>query len=269
MKTLLIICEFFYINHSILIMVLFEIFASVLLVSAVSLVGIVTLALKEAKLRRILLYLVSFSAGTMLGGAFIHLIPEAAEGGFSITLSSSVLFGIVFSFALEKVIHWRHCHTPVGKGHPHPFAYMNLFGDFVHNFIDGLIIAASYIAGMPTGIATTVAVLLHEIPQEIGDFGVLIHGGFTRKKAVLYNFLTALSAVLGAAVAVVASSAIQGAGTFLLGLAAGGFIYIAASDLIPELHKSSTCDSFSSRAFVQMMILVIGMIVMYSLTLLE
>jgi zinc and cadmium transporter len=250
-------------------MVLFEIFASVILVSAISLVGIITLSLKDRSLRRILLYLVSFSAGTMLGGAFLHLIPEAAEDGFTLMLSLSVLFGIMLSFALEKVIHWRHCHAPVGEGHPHSFAYMNLFGDFVHNFIDGLIIAASYLASIPIGIATTLAVLFHEIPQEIGDFGVLLHGGFSKKKAILYNFITALSAVLGAGIAIVASSAIEGSGVFLLGLAAGGFIYIALTDLIPEIHKSSTCDAFTSRAFAQLLVLVLGIGVMYGLLLLE
>jgi zinc and cadmium transporter len=250
-------------------MVLFEIFASVILVSAVSLIGIITLSLKDRSLRRILLYLVSFSAGTMLGGAFLHLMPEAAAEGFTLTLSFSVLFGVVLSFTLEKVIHWRHCHAPVGKGHPHSFAYMNLFGDFVHNFIDGLIIAASYLAGIPVGIATTLAVLFHEIPQEIGDFGVLLHGGFSKRKAITYNFITALSAVLGAAIAVVASAAIEGAGVFLLGLAAGGFIYIALTDLVPELHRSSTCDAFTSRAFGQLLVLMAGMGIMYALLLIE
>ena len=250
-------------------MALLYIFASVILVSLISLVGIVTLSLSDRRLRSILLYMVSFAAGTMLGGAFIHLIPEAAAGGFTQTVSFSVLFGILMSFAVEKVIHWRHCHNPSGEGHPHPFAYMNLFGDFIHNMIDGLIIAASYIASIPTGIATTIAVMLHEIPQEIGDFGVLIHGGFTKKKAILYNFLTALSAVIGAAVAVLASAAIEGSGVFLLGLAAGGFIYIASTDLIPELHRSSTCDSPTSRSLVQLLFLVLGVLIMYSLVLLE
>lgn len=246
-------------------MVVLEIIVSVLIVSAVSLVGITMLSLRDRDLRRILLYLVSFSAGTMLGGAFLHLIPEAAEEGFGLTISFSVLFGIALSFTLEKVIHWRHCHAPVGRGHPHPFAYMNLFGDFVHNFIDGLIIAAGYLASIPTGIATTFAVLFHEIPQEIGDFGVLIHGGFTKRKAILYNFLTALSALIGAALAIIASSLITGSTTFLLGFAAGGFIYIALTDLVPELHKSHTCESFTSRSFLQLVILLLGMGVMYGL----
>ena len=246
-------------------MVEFYIFGSVILVSLISLIGIFMLSLTENRLRQILLYFVSFSAGALIGDAFIHLIPEAALEGFTLTLSFSILFGISFSFIVEKLIHWRHCHTPVGEGHLHPFAYMNLFGDFVHNFLDGLIIAASYLASIPVGIATTVAVLFHEIPQEIGDFGVLLHGGFSRTKAICYNFLTALSAVAGAAIALVAASAIQGLEVILLGFAAGGFIYIASSDLIPELHKRNTCDSFSSKAFAQLLFLLLGIFVMYLL----
>ena len=245
------------------------IFGSVLLVSAISLVGVVMLSLRKNMLSKILLYLVSFSAGALLGDAFIHLIPEAAEGGFSLTLSFSILFGISFSFLLERAIHWRHCHAPVGEGHPHPFAYMNLFGDFVHNFLDGLIIAASYMAGIHVGIATTLAVIFHEIPQEIGDFGVLVHGGFTRKKAIFYNFLTSLSALLGAAMVLVLGAFMDGTGVFFLGLAAGGFIYIASSDLIPELHRAATCDAVTKRSLAQLLFIVLGMLAMYLLLFLE
>ena len=249
-------------------MVLAYIFASVVLVSLVSLIGIFTISLKDRSLRSVLLYLVSFSAGAMLGDAFIHLIPEAADGGFTLMISLSILLGITFSFAVEKVIHWRHCHSPTGEGHPHAFAYMNLFGDFVHNFIDGLIIAASFLASIPVGIATTLAVLFHEIPQEIGDYGVLIHGGFTRKKAILYNFLTALSAILGAGVAVLAGSVVMSSTFLLLGFAAGGFIYIASTDLLPEIHRSSTCDTPSSRSVIQLGLIVFGIFVMSLLLLL-
>lgn len=241
------------------------IFGSVLLVSAVSLIGISVFSLKESMLRRVLLYLVSFSAGALLGDAFLHLIPEAAEAGFTLTLSFSILSGISLFFLLERVVQWRHCHSPVGKGHPHSFAYMNLFGDFVHNLLDGLIIAASYMAGIPVGIATTIAVLFHEIPQEIGDFGVLIHGGFTRRKAILYNFLTALSAFLGAVMAITLGSFIAGADIVILGLAAGGFIYIASSDLIPELHKTATCDAVVSNSLTQLVFILLGIFVMYLL----
>src|SRR3989338_8622113 len=158
--------------------------ASVLLVSLISFVGIFTISLKLERLKKIVLYMVSFAAGALFGDAFIHLLPEIVEeAGFGLNIASYILFGIIFSFVVEKLIHWRHCHIPTSKDHPHPVALMNLFGDSVHNFIDGLILGASYLVSIPVGVATTIAIILHEIPQEIGDFGVLIHGGFTRAKA--------------------------------------------------------------------------------------
>ncbi len=251
-------------------MVYFEVFGSVLLVSLISLLGIVTLSFNKARLNQILLFLVSLSAGALLGDAFLHLIPEVTEeAGFTLELSFAILLGILLSFALERIIHWRHCHAPTGEGHPHTFAYMNLLGDFIHNFLDGLIIAASYMASIPVGIATTMAVLMHEIPQEIGDFGVLVHGGFSRRKAICYNFLTALSAVAGAAIALTMGSLVQGAEILILGLAAGGFIYIASSDLIPELHRSASCESVPSKAVIQLFFISLGIFAMYLLILLE
>jgi len=245
--------------------------ASVLIVSLLSLIGVFTLAVKDPTLNRILLYFVSFSAGALLGDAFLHLLPEAVEeAGFAIGISGAILFGILFSFVVEKVIHWRHCHMPVSRDHPHTFAYMNLFGDGVHNFIDGLIIGASYLASLPIGIATTLAVIFHEIPQEIGDFGVLLHGGFTKKKAIFMNFLTAITAVAGTITALVLAGMFAGMLPYMLGFAAGGFIYIAATDLIPELHRSNVCgEGFSKTALVQLVFLVLGIAVMYSLILLE
>ncbi|HJW97214.1 MAG TPA: ZIP family metal transporter [archaeon] len=240
---------------------------SVILVSMISLIGVFTLAIKDSTLNKILLYFVSFSAGALLGDAFIHLLPETIkDAGFTVQISSVILFGIVFSFVVEKVVQWRHCHLPVSEQHPHPFAYMNLFGDGVHNFIDGLIIGASYIASAPIGIATTLAVIFHEIPQEIGDFGVLLHGGFKKRKALFMNFLTALTAVAGTVVALFIG-AVEGAHPYLLAFAAGGFIYIASTDLIPELHRKNVCEGFSRDAFVQMVFLVLGMAVMYGLLL--
>jgi zinc and cadmium transporter len=241
---------------------------SVILVSLISLIGVFTLAIKDATLARILLYFVSFSAGALLGDAFIHLLPEAvSEAGFVIGISGSILFGITLSFVIEKVIHWRHCHMPVSSEHPHTFAYMNLFGDGVHNFIDGLIIGASYLASLPVGIATTLAVIFHEIPQEIGDFGVLLHGGFTKRKAIFMNFLTALTAVAGTVVALTLAGTFVSMLPYLLGFAAGGFIYIASTDLIPELHRSNVCEGFSKAALVQLIFLILGIAVMYSLLL--
>ena len=172
--------------------------SAVLIISLISLIGIMTLWLGEKRLRKILLYLVSFSAGALFGNAFIHLIPIAVDiSGFSLSISISILFGIIFSFILEKFLRWRHCHIPTSKEHPHSFAYMNLFGDAVHNLIDGLIIGGGFMVSIPVGVATTLAVIFHEIPQELGDFGVLIHGGFSKRKALWFNLLTAFTAVIG------------------------------------------------------------------------
>jgi zinc and cadmium transporter len=233
--------------------------ASVIVVSLVSFVGVVTLSVRLERLRKVLLCLVSFSAGALLGGAFLHLLPEAAEAGFGMEISIYVLAGMLVSFSVEKLVCWRHCHVPTSEEHPHPFAYMNLFGDGVHNFIDGLIIGTSYLAGVPLGIATTVAVIFHEIPQEMGDFGVLIHGGFSIRKAMTMNFLSALTAVAGTVVALVVGGFVEGLTSFLLPFAAGGFIYIASSDLIPELHKQPG----TKKAFGQLLFILLGLGVMY------
>ncbi len=233
---------------------------SVILVSAISLITVVSLAINEEKLKKFLLYMVSFSTGAMFAGAFIHLLPEAvAEFGFGFKTSIYILLGVLFSFVVEKFIHWRHCHNPEHVGHQvHPFAWMNLFGDGVHNFIDGLIIGATYIVSIPLGVATTLAVILHEIPQEIGDFGVLIHGGMKKQKAILFNFLTALTAILGAILAIIIGSHSEYLTAFLVPFAAGSFIYIAGSDLIPELHKETNLK----KSFWQFLTLILGIIVL-------
>ena len=149
---------------------------------------------------------------------------------------------------------------PITKTHIHPFAYMNLIGDSLHNFIDGLIIAASFITNIQLGIATTLAVALHEIPQEIGDFAVLIYGGFSRSKALFYNFLSASVAVIGAAVGFYFANHLVGFSGILLPIAAGGFIYIAACDLIPELHKQPDLKTATSAMgfFLAGIMLMVG-----------
>jgi len=211
---------------------------SVFAVSLISLAGLFTFSVNQEKLYKILIYLVSFSAGTLMGDAFIHLIPEAYENSDNpVIVSTFILLGILVFFVLEKIIHWRHCHKEPCPDHPHPFSYMILFGDTVHNFIDGIIIAASFLASVPLGIASTVAVFFHEIPQEIGDFGSLVYGGFTRKKALFFNFLTATSAILGAILVLAINFSEKNVTGFLVPFAAGGFIYVAGTDLIPELHK--------------------------------
>ncbi|MBI2632567.1 ZIP family metal transporter [Candidatus Pacearchaeota archaeon] len=239
---------------------------SVILVSLISFIGLVTLSIKTEKLKLALIYLISFSAGALLGDAFIHLVPEIMEnGGYTLNSAIYILIGILIFFGLEKIIHWQHCHMPINKEHIHPFAYTNLVGDALHNFIDGLIIAASYMASIPVGLATTIAVILHEIPQEIGDFGVLLHGGFTKTKALAMNFLTALGALLGALVASWLGGLVSEIQKLLIPLAIGGFIYIAGSDLIPELHKETRIG----RSIGQIISIILGIAIMAVLLLLE
>lgn len=242
------------------------IIASVFLVSLISFVGIITLAIKIEKLKKILLYLVSFSAGALFAGAFIHLLPEAIkEFGAERNIWLYLLFGIIAFFVMEKIIHWRHCHVYSCEEHPHTLGYMNLLGDGVHNFVDGLIIAGSYLVSIPLGIATTIAIILHEIPQEMGDFGVLLYAGMSRGKAIAMNFLTALTAVVGAIVGIIISGFFENVGVFLLPFAAGGFIYIAGSDLIPELKKETALK----KSVLQLVAILLGIMAMYSLVFLE
>lgn len=239
---------------------------SVVLVSLVSLVGIIMLGIKIDRLKKILIYLISFSAGALLGDAFIHLLPELIDNGnFGVLSAIYILSGILLFFILEKVIHWQHCHMPVSKTHVHPFAYMNLVGDALHNFIDGLIIAASYIISIPAGIATTIAVVLHEIPQEIGDFGVMIYAGFSKFKAISLHFLTGLLAVAGTLIGLWLVDFMNNSEIFLISVAIGGFIYIAGSDLIPELHKETKV----SISIGQILAFILGVVVMLALLLLE
>jgi len=239
---------------------------SVLVISLLAFIGIVSLTVNAKRLKTVLVYLISFSAGALFGDAFIHLLPEVVESyGFSLIVSLGVLGGILIFFVLEKIIHWQHCHLPITEEHIHPFAYMNIIGDALHNFIDGIIIAASYVISIPAGLATTLAVALHEIPQEIGDFGVLIYGGFSRSKALILNFISALTAVLGAVLALWATTVVEQIEMFLVPIAVGGFIYIAGSDLIPELHKETRLR----RSIMQIIAFLLGIGVMSALLLLE
>ncbi len=239
---------------------IFYTFVSILIISLISLIGVVTLFTKTKQLPKILLFLISFSAGALLGDAFIHLIPESLESGIEF-MPLFIIFGILCFFILEKIIHWRHCHLPTCKEHPHPLATMNLVGDAFHNFLDGIIIVTSYIVSIPLGIATTIAVALHEIPQEIGDFGVLLYAGYTKKKAILMNFLISLTALLGGVVGFLLSKNIESFSSIMLAFTAGGFIYIATSDLIPELKK----DVGIKKTIVQLIGLILGVGIMVGL----
>ncbi len=242
------------------------IFTSVLIVSLISLVGVIGLAVKTEKLKKILMFLVSFSAGSLIGGSFLHLLPELIEEE-KFTLNSSVLIigGMLLFFVLEKILHWRHCHIPTCDEHPHHLAGINLVGDGLHNLLDGVIIAAAFFISPSTGIATTVAVALHEIPQEIGDFGVLIYAGLTKTKAIIYNLLSALMAVIGAWLAIIFQNTTEHFIDIAVPLTIGGFIYIATADLIPELKKE---DSFSS-SIKQLIGIILGIGVMALFLLME
>lgn len=229
------------------------------MISLVSLTGLLTISLSTDRLRRITLFLVSFAVGGLLGDAFIHLLPESFEElGTNLLISLYVILGILLFFVLEKFLRWRHCHIPTSEEHFHPFVTMNLVGDAIHNLIDGMLVGASYMVSLPIGITTTLAVILHEIPQELGDFGVLIHGGLSVKRALTFNLLTALTAVVGAVVSILAGAQIQGFSLSLLPITAGGFLYIAGSDLIPELHH----EVKASTSLWQLLLIVLGVAIM-------
>lgn len=226
-------------------------------VSLISLIGIFFIKIKDEKLNKILLSLIGFSAGSMMGGAFLHLLPEAEEELSMMQIGLLILFGFAIFFILERILHWQHCHE--GHCHVHTFAYTNLIGDGLHNFLDGIVIAAAFAAGPSVGIATTLAVILHELPQEISDYGVLIYAGFTKKKALFYNFASAILAVIGAIFGSLLANQAAGFVPYFLPIAAGGFIYIAASDLIPELHKEEKLH----KALFSFSMFILGIILMW------
>jgi zinc and cadmium transporter len=227
--------------------ILFWTTLSTLLIALIAFVGALALFLKDELLNRLLLFLVAFSAGALIGGAFLHLLPEAiseTEPENLLNLFLYLILGFCTFFVLEHFVRWHHHHA---TSHPKimPFSYLILLSDGIHNFIDGLIIAGSFAVSFSAGLATALAVALHEIPQEIGDFGVLIYGGFKKKKALFLNFLSAISIIFGGLTGFFLSERIGENIIFLLPFAAGNFIYIAASDLIPEIkHKETFKKSF-------------------------
>lgn len=234
-------------------------------ISAISLVGALTLVLAPRALNRALLLLISFAAGALLGDAFIHLVPEIAESedGFDFAASMALLAGITGFFVLEKGLHWHHAHFPHEEV-VHPVAVSNVIGDGLHNFVDGAIVAGSFLVSGRLGLATALAVTLHEIPQELGDFAILIHAGLKPRRALALNFLSGLAAIAGG-VATLALTSLEGIEQVLIPFSAGAFIYIASTDLIPELHK----EPEPRKSFVQVMALLLGIGIMALLTLVE
>lgn len=233
---------------------------SVVVVSLLSFVGALIIVIKQKYLKKFLIFMVSFAAGAMLGDVFIHLLPEIImEGNFTLTTSIYILLGILIFFILEKIVHWRHCHLTATQSHTHPLAFMNLVGDATHNFIDGALIAGSYLLSIPVGIATTIAVILHEIPQEMGDFGILLHSGMKTRRALLFNFFSALTAVLGAFIVLGIGIGNTQIASIIVPITIGGFLYIANADLIPELHK----DTKVSHSVFQLISFLIGVGIMF------
>ncbi len=237
-------------------MVLIQILIATLIISLIAFVGAL-ISLKGEWLNKTLLILVALSSGTLLGGAFLHLLPEAVEKlGADLNIFLFLLLGFCLFFMLEQFFNWRHQHDEIHA--KKPFTYLVLVGDGIHNFIDGLVISASFIVGYQVGVVTALAVALHEIPQELGDFGVLVYGGFDRKRALIFNYLSALLVIIGGITGYLAYSVIKTSIVYLLPFAAGNFIYIATADLIPEIkHHVST-----SRSIIHFVTFLVGIGIM-------
>lgn len=242
--------------------VLFLIIIATFLISLVSFIGALTLFFRESILNKILLFLVAFSAGALMGGAFLHLIPESLvraglEEKTIILIFLYLISGFCLFFIMEQFIKWHHHHS---TRHPEikPFSYLILFSDGLHNFIDGLVIAGSFIVGTSTGLITTLAVVLHEIPQEIGDFAVLIYGGFKKTKALFLNFASAVLAILGGLIGFFVFREMNNV-SFLLPFTAGAFIYIAASDLIPQIKE----ESGIKKSLIHFLLFLAGIAMMF------
>lgn len=254
---------------------------AVTVVSAISLVGAFAIFFSKVFLRRAIFISISVAVGALLGDAFVHLIPEAFRSGSGdLFVSILIVAGIAVFFLLEKFLHWHHehgeespaeyeeykvveaTHTPHAK---RPLGKIILMADSFHNFLDGVIIAASFIVSTEIGIATTIAVILHEIPHEIGDFGVLLHAGYTKARALFLNFLSALTAVAGALVTFLFGFGVETFAAYMVPFAAGGFIYIASADLIPELHKTTRVR----ESLIQISAIMVGFGSMLLLLLLE
>lgn len=230
-------------------------------ISLLAFVGLTTLALKDKLLRKILIFLVSFSAGGLMGGAFFHLLPESFEEGLEpLIIFIYVLIGFCLFFLIERFLRWHHCHDKECTDPSH-LGYINLIGDGVHNLTDGIIIITSFLVNPSLGLAVTLSIIFHEIPQELGDFGVLLYAGIKKKKALFLNYFVATFVILGVAIGYFLIYWIDSLTTFLVPAAAGGFIYIAATDLIPELQKVIKLrhSILSFVIFILALILMLGL----------
>jgi len=238
------------------------IIGSSLLMSAIALVGSVTLILKEKTLNKIILPLVAFAAGSLIGGAFFHMIPAGIISyGNTTGFYLWIVIGFVVFFMLEQFLHWHHCHR-ADLDCKKPLTYLILIGDALHNFIGGLAIAGVFLIDIRLGIMTWLAAAAHEIPQELGDFSVLIHGGWSKHSALIFNVLSALTFLIGGLITYILSSDFDVA--FLVPFAAGNFIYIGASDLIPEIKKHENLKT----NIIHLLSLITGIILMIAIRIL-
>ena len=214
---------------------------SVIIVSLISLVGAVPLLIKKRVSKKTLLFLLSVSVGVLMSTVFLNFIPEITEHGYHLESGLLILLGFLVLFIVEKFVHCNHtkkCESgDCGHSHAYNLAPINLIGDGIHNFIDGLVIAGSYVISIPLGIAATISVIFHEVPQEIADFGVLLYSGLSRKKAVIFNLVSAGTAIVGTIIGLVLAERISGFSHFMIPFATGNFLYIAASNLLPQLHR--------------------------------
>lgn len=230
-----------------------------LLDSFTALAGILTLWMKPKLFKKILITLVAFSTGALLSGAFFHLIPEALDVLTPMAAFTFVLIGFIIFFIIERFLHWHHCHD--GKCDVHPVSYLILVGDGIHNLIDGIIIGISFFVSISFGVITTLLVIGHEVPQELGNFGILVYSGWGKTKSLVYNLLAQLTCVIGGILSYFLSTSIEGIVPFILPFAAGGFIYIAASDLVPELHKEPELK----KSLVSFSFFIIGIVFMLAI----
>jgi len=239
---------------------LIPIFTSAMLLWAVSLVGALAMVVNVERLNKVISHLVSFAVGALLGGAFLHLIPQAFSYESHVSETPIyIIVGLLLFFVLERFLHLHHEHHVDGEpARPKPVVTMSVIGGGMHNFVDGMLVAAAYGVSFESGLVTTVAILLHQVPQEMGDFGVLVQGGLSPKRALLYNFASGTGAVIGAVFSIMIGGIAEQYSPMLLALTAGAFIYIAASDLIPELHRAPG----RKAALQQLVLIVAGVAVM-------
>ncbi len=248
-------------------MVLLIILAIVFGISIASLIGGILLLYKASWAKFLSKYLISFAIGALFGAVFLDILPEAIDEIGTQTALVYSLFGVFMFYLLEKTLIWYHHHSYEfihHTKHPpeekvHPVGYLITFGDAIHNFLDGVIIAASFLISFKLGITTSLAVLFHELPQEIGDFSVMLHAKFSRLKTFSYNLLAQLTAVLGAVLGFFYLPLFDNLQAILLSLAAGGFIYIASTDLLPETHR----EKDFGKSLLQIILLVLGVFVIW------